>query len=210
MSSSMIPGGAPRKPSLVQLFDRLATKIVTALQAIFGMSWASDNEGMVQYQYQATISTGTGDAAGTTYNASLRFSADSAFVCQNIRANVRNDSTQTAAANRGVLYGGCVAPAAAGAAGGFPDCPFTLLLSDGGSDQQFSNEAVDAGLAFSATGNLEGFSGKARFFRPNSNISIRATLLATVPGGCIWVLRLLFSGIRVYKAGLQDLTRARF
>lgn len=198
MAPNPAPGGPRRTgPSIIQLLDRLAFKITGALNVLFGMQWAAEREGIEYYAYQKTITTGTNDAANTTYSDSLRISSDADFICTRIAANARNDSTVTAAADRGKMIG---VGTTNGTGGDLPDAPFTLLLTDGGGDKQLSNEAVDAALAFGTWGSLLGFMPKARWFRRNSNLGIRLTSLKLVPAATAWVYKILFVGFKVYDA----------
>jgi hypothetical protein len=204
-----MPPTPPDKNPL-QLIDRLAHAIVGALHKILGMAWAKEGEGLDYYLYQKTFTTGTADPAGTTYTDSLRISSDASFILQKISCNARNDSSTTAAANRGVLVGSTAIPAAAPTVEGIPDAPFAITLTDGGNDRQYSNEPIDAGLAFGTFGSGPGFQGKARFLRPNSNVQMTLRLFKTVPAAVVWNLRVLFIGVKVYAAQGLDLTQRRF
>lgn len=195
---------------IVQVLDRAAQAIVGGLHRISGFNFAKDKEALRFYVYEATITTGTADPVGTTYNTSIRTDSASDFVALRILCNARNDGSVTGSNSRGVMVGMSSAPVAGGAAGEIPDAPFTIQLQDGGSDTFYSNEAVDAALVFPTyMGNGGGFFGKARFLARNTNLSLRLTLLKTVPASVAWQLRVAIIGYKIMQGEGMDLTRRR-
>lgn len=182
---------------LLRGLDMLATRILAGLHQLLGFQYSRNAE---HYVFSATQLTGTADAAGTTYNTAIRVTQEADFVCTRLNCGTRISSST----GQGNVIG---TSAAAAAAGDYPDAPFTLLITDGSSDRQLSNEAVDAMLAYGTYGGLPGVWARPRIFARNSTIQLRLTSLKPVPSSTIWAHRLHFIGWKVYDVSALDNTR---
>lgn len=193
------PVPAPRGGGglLLKAFDRLAARILTGLHQLFGFQYSRNAE---HYVFSATQLTGTADAAGTVYNTAVRVTQEADFVCTRLNCGSRIQSGTGA----GNLIG---MSTNAGAAGDFPDAPFSLLITDGSTDRQLSNEAVDATLAYGTYGGLPGVWARPRVFARNSTISLRLTSFKAVPASTTWAHRLHFIGWKIYDVAALDNTR---
>jgi hypothetical protein len=181
----------------VQLIDRLAGKIVGALHNLLGVSYSEHAE---HYYYSSTFLFADAAAIGTTITQGIRISQESAFVCTAIQCGARVDDTGV------VVSQGTTDGSSAAATVTLPDAPFTLALTDGGSDRTLQNEAVDAGLAYSAIGGLRGTLGRPRLFKPNSNVTLTVALLKAAAANTGFDCRVHLLGFKVYKAGQGDAT----
>jgi hypothetical protein len=182
---------------LLRGLDSLAAKILAGLHQLLGFQYSRNAE---HYVFSATQITGTADVAGTTYNTAIRVTQEADFVCTRLNCGTRISSTTGAGNVIGLS-------AAAAAAGDFPDAPFSLLITDGSSDRQLSNEAVDAMLAYGTYGGLPGVWARPRIFPRNSTIQLRLTSFKAVPASVIWTHRLVFIGWKIYEAQALDNTR---
>lgn len=180
-------------------FDKVAKRITDTLQGLFGFQYARNVE---HYVYETTQATGTNDAAGTTYNTGFTVTQEADFVCTRLNCTARI-STSGTAANIGTMIG---ISGSAAVAGDLPDAPFTLLITDGGSDRQLSNEAVDAFGAYGTWGGLPGVWARPRLFGRNSRVAYRLTSLKLVPASVAWTYRIIAIGWKVYDAQSLDLT----
>lgn len=183
---------------LLRGLDSLAAKILAGLHQLLGFQYSRNAE---HYVFSATQATGTADPAGTTYNAAIRVTQEADFVATRLNCGTRISS----ATGAGNVIGNSAATAAAG---DWPDAPFTLLITDGSSDRQLSNEAVDAMLTYGTMGGLPGVWARPRVFARNATIQLRLTSLKPVPASVIWTHRLVFIGWKVYE--LQALDNTRF
>lgn len=182
---------------LMAAMDSLAAKILAGLHQLLGFQYSRNAE---HYVFSATQTTGTQDAAGTTYNTAVRITQEADFVCTRLNCDARIFS----ATGAGNVIG---MSAAAAAAGDMPDAPFTLMITDGSSDRQLSNESVDAMLAYGTWGGLPGVWARPRLFARNSTIQLRITSLKPVPASTQWAYRLHFIGWKVYDVTALDNTR---
>lgn len=189
-----IPPGAPRggPSALVKAFDVMSRRIVGALHDLFGFQYSRNQE---HYVYTVSVTTGATDAIGTNYNTAIRVTQEADFICTRLNSNARINST-------GVLVG--MSDANAGAAGDLPDAPFTLLITDGSTDRQLSNAAVDAALTYGTVGGLPGIWARPRLFARNTTISLSLTSLKLPTSA--WVYRIVMIGWKVYDASALDLT----
>lgn len=187
------PGG-PRGPSaLVAAFDLMATKVVHSLHQLFGFQYTRNAE---HYVYSASITTGTADALGTVYNSSIRVTQEADFIATRLNGSVRISTT-------GILIG---ISGVVGVAGDLPDMPVALLITDGSSDRQLSNEPVDVFATYGTWGGLPGIWARPRLFARNTTISLQLTSLKVVPASTIWVYRIVLIGWKIYDAQALDLT----
>lgn len=182
---------------LLRGLDNLAQKILAGLHQLLGFQYSRNAE---HYVFSATQATGTADAAGTTYNTAIRVTQEADFVATRLNCGARISSATGAGNVIGVS-------AAAAAAGDWPDAPFALLITDGSSDRQLSNEAVDAMLAYGTMGGLPGVWARPRVFARNSTIQLRLTSFKPVPVSTQWTYRLHFIGWKVYEVQALDNTR---
>lgn len=200
MSAIPSPGGNPPGGALARAilkgFDKVAKSVIDALQGLFGFQYARNIE---HYVFQATITTGTADAIGTTYTSAFRITQDADFVCTRL-----NGSTRVASGTGlgGLVGTGGVVPAV----GDFPDVPLTVLITEGGSDRQVSNEAVDFYMVYGSQGGLPGVFARPRLFARNSTVSLRLTSLKTVPASTTWAYRLAMIGWKIYDVSALNLT----
>lgn len=199
-SASMAAGGEGRNP--VQLVDRLSTKIVNALHGLFGFQYSRNAE---HYVYEVTIPTGSADVAGTTYANSIRITQEADFVSTRLQAGSRILTSGTASLV-GAVIGLSVNSAAAG---DLPDAPFTLLITDGSTDRQLSNEAIDPMLVYGTFGGLPGVWARPRLFARNTVIGLRLTSLKAVAESTTWSHRVALIGWKIYDATALDLTSRR-
>lgn len=182
---------------LLRGLNQLAAQILKGLHQLFGFQYSRNAE---HYVYSATQATGAADAAGTTYNTALRITNEADFVATRLNVGARISS----ATGTGNPIGLSTNTAAAG---DLPDAPVTLLITDGSTDRQLSNEAVDAMLAYGTYGGLPGVWARPRVFARNSTISLRAVLLKPVPSDVTWNLRFHFIGWKIYDVQALDNTR---
>ena len=190
-------GGSKGGGLLLAGLDRLASRILAGLHQLFGFQYSRNAE---HYVFSATQATGTADAAGTTYNTAVRITQEADFVCTRLNCGTRISS--------GTGTGNVIGTSAAtGAAGDFPDAPFSLLITDGSTDRQLSNEAVDAMLAYGTYGGLPGVWARPRVFARNSTISLRLVSFKAVPSSTQWNHRLHFIGWKIYDVAALDNTR---
>lgn len=184
------PGG--NGSALVRAFDRMAGRIVQSLHDLFGFQYSRNAE---HYVYQVLQQAASGDGVGASYATSIRVTQEADFIATRLNANARINST-------GVLIG--TSSANAGAAGDYPDAPFTLLITDGSTDRQLSNQAVDAMLVYGSQGGLPGVWARPRLFARNTTISLQLVNLKAP--NATWDYRVAFIGWKVYDAGALDLT----
>ena len=182
-------------PLIVGLIDRLAQQIIGALHKLFGFQYSKNEE---FYHYSETIRTAATPAIGTILTGTIRITQEADFVATKIMCNARAEAT-------GIIIG--MSNANTGAAGDLPDAPFLLLISDGSSDRQLSNEAVDAALAFGTYGGLPSVLSRPRLFARNANVALQFTTLK-LPAAA-WDLRVVFAGWKIYDAKALDLTARR-
>lgn len=182
---------------LLQVVDRIATRIIGALHALIGIGYSENSEHFV---YEVLIQGGDDDPIGTTYAGGIRFSAEAAFVCTSIQCGARND-------NVGTVVGTDNLGPDAGDVDTFPDAPFLLEITESGSDRTFQSEAVDAAGCFSPFGGARGTLGRPRLFKPNSNVIFRLTSLKD-PGAAVgYDYRIQLVGYKIYKPSeAQDFT----
>lgn len=185
--------------AIVRGFDNVAKKITDVLQGLFGFQYSKNVE---HYILQLTQVSGTNDAAGTVYNNGFSVTQEADFVCTRLNVSARV-STSGSPATVGALIG---TSTSAPTAGDMPDAPITLLITDGGSDRQISNEAVDAFAAYGQQGGLPGVWARPRLFGRNSRIGLRMTSLKLVPASTQWTYRILMIGWKIYDAASLDLT----
>lgn len=189
---SAIPGGG-RPSALVAAFDRLAGRIVQALQSLFGFQYSRNAE---HYIYGVTVATnGATDAIGTIYNTAIRITQEADFVATRLNGNARINGT-------GILIGG--SSANGGAAGDMPDMPVTLQIIDGSTDRQLHSQAIDVALAYGTFGGLPGVWARPRLFARNTVISLALTSLKLPTAA--WDYRIVFIGWKIYDAQALDLT----
>lgn len=177
---------------LIQGLDRVASKVVDAMHRLFGFQYSRNAE---HYVYHVSQTTGATDAIGTSYTTAIRVTQEADFIATRLNANARIVST-------GVLVG--MSNANAGAAGDFPDAPFTLLITDGSTDRQLSNEAVDAALAYGTIGGLPGVWARPRLFARNTTVTLRLTSLKLPTSA--WIYRIAMIGWKVYDVKALDNT----
>jgi len=187
---SAIPGGRPS--ALVAAFDRLAGRIVGALQSLFGFQYSRNAE---HYIYGVTVATGATDALGTVYNTAIRITQEADFVATRLNGNARINTT-------GILIG--MSSANGGSGGDLPDMPVTLQIIDGSTDRQLHNQSIDVALAYGTIGGLPGVWARPRLFARNTVISLALTSLK-VPLAA-WDYRIVFIGWKIYDAQALDLT----
>lgn len=180
-------------------FDTTASKIIDALQGLFGFQYARNIE---HYVYQVTQVSGTADAAGTNYNTAIRISQDADFVCTRLNGSCRISTSGTAAAV-GANIG---SSNSANVAGDFPDVPLLVLITEGGSDRQVSNEAVDFASTYGVIGGLPGVFARPRLFARSSTVGLRLTSLKLVPASTQWTYRLQMIGWKIYDVSALNLT----
>lgn len=178
---------------ILQGLDMVAGKIVRSLNQLFGFQYSRNAE---HYVYQAQVTTGTADARGTTYNTAIRVTQEADFIATRLNATARVQGS-------GALIG---ISAAAAAAGDLPDVPYTLLITDGSTDRQLSNNPVDLFGTYGTWGGLPGVWARPRLFARNSTISLQLTSLKAVPAVTIWDVRIQLIGWKVYDASALDLT----
>lgn len=185
--------------AIVRGFDNVAKTVTNALQGLFGFQYSKNVE---HYVYQVTQATGTADATGSTYSTGIAITQEADFVCTRLNTSTRISTSGTAA-----LVGSLVGVSnSASVAGDMPDAPFTLLITDGGSDRQLSNEAVDAFPVYGTQGGLPGVWARPRLFGRNSRIGLRLTSLKPVPASTAWTYRIALIGWKIYDATSLDLT----
>lgn len=182
---------------LLRGLDQLAKNILAGLHQLFGFQYSRNAE---HYVFSVTQGTGTQDAAGTTYNTAIRVTQEADFVATRLNAGARISSST----GQGNVIG---LSAAAAAAGDFPDAPFTLLITDGSTDRQLSNEGVDAMLAYGTYGGLPGVWARPRVFARNSTIQLRLVSLKPVPASTTWAYRVHIIGWKIYDVSALDNTR---
>lgn len=198
----MAPNGSPAPGSsggglLLKGLDRLASRILVGLNQLFGFQYSRNAE---HYVFSATQITGSADAAGTSYNTAVRVTQEADFVATRLNCGTR--------INSGTGTGNVIGLSTnAAAAGDFPDAPFSLLITDGSTDRQLSNEAVDAMLAYGTYGGLPGVWARPRVFARNSTISLRLVSFKAVAASTTWAHRLHFIGWKVYDVAALDNTR---
>lgn len=187
---------APNPGFFVDLIDRLAGQIVQAIHQIFGFQYSRNSE---HYIYQRTIATVASDALGTVYNDSIRITQEADFVCSRLNCNVRNSVGGILISQAGATMAGVAAT------GDRADFPYTLLITDGSTDRQLSNEPVDGLLCFGIMGGLPGLWARPRLFARNTVLSLRLTSLRA-NGNFISHIRVAFIGFKIYDARSLDLT----
>lgn len=191
------PNGRGGGGLLMAGLDRLASRILTGLHQLFGFQYSRNAE---HYVFSATQVTGTADAAGTNYNLAIRITQEADFVATRLNSDARIST----ATGQGNVIG---LSAAAAAAGDLPDAPFSLLITDGSSDRQLSNEPVDAMLAYGTYGGLPGVWARPRVFARNTAISLRLTSFKPVPSDVQWAYRVHVIGWKIYDVAALDNTR---
>lgn len=198
MVNPAAPGGSGKGGGLLLAgLDRLASRILAGLNQLFGFQYSRNAE---HYVFSATQITGSADAAGSSYNTAIRVTQEADFVATRLNCGTR--------INSGTGVGNVIGVSTnAGAAGDFNDAPFSLLITDGSTDRQLSNEAVDAMLAYGTYGGLPGVWARPRVFARNSTISLRLTSFKAVPGSTTWAHRMHFIGWKVYDVAALDNTR---
>lgn len=190
-------GGGGGGGLLMAGMDRLAASILKGLHQLFGFQYSRNAE---HYVYSSTLITTTAAAAGTNLNTAVRVTNEADYVATRLNVGARV-STSTG-------IGGVIGLSTnAAAAGDLPDAPVALLITDGSSDRQLSNEAVDAMLAYGTFGGLPGVWARPRVFARNSTIALSATLLKTVPDATQWAIRFHFIGWKIYDVQALDNTR---
>lgn len=176
------------------MVDKLATRIIGALQGLLGVSYSDKYE---HHVYQGTINFADAAAIGTQGQTTVRISQESAFFCTAIRCNARLDDTGNVVTVTST--DGTYAAAAGEGDGGWPDAPYLLQIQDGGNDRLLHFEPVDAALVYGTHGNAESKLGRPKLFKPNSSIVVTATLLKAAAGGTGFDVRVAFVGFKVFK-----------
>lgn len=187
--------------AVIQGLDRVAARLVGSLNKLFGFQYTRNAE---HYVYHLTVVSGTADAVGATFSSAVRVTQEADFVCTRLNA-----STRVSTAGTGTV--GCPIGLSntQNVAGDWPDVPYTILITDGGTDRQLSNEAVDFMSTYGTQGGLPGVWARPRLFARNSIISVRLTSLKTIPASTVWTTRLAFIGWKIYDATALDLTSKR-
>ncbi len=184
--------------------DRIANRIIGALNGMLGFQYSESAE---HYVYQVTVLTAAAAAIGTLLSSTFRVTQEAAFVCTRLVCGARVVTLGTAPSD---IAGSVVTIAVSGAsAGDFPDAPFLLRVTDGGTDRTLSNEAVDAFFAYGTSGGIPGMWSRPRYFKPSSIVTCDFTTLKTIPATATWRLKALFSGWKVYLRTPPDLTVRR-
>ena len=146
--------------------------------------------------YERTINFAAAAAAGTTAPDTLQFDAGSDFYCLSIKAGSRILSG--AAATNGTVPAMDVQSAGST---GWADAPFLVDLRYGSSDRLFSNQPIDAALAFGAHGSNTGYVlPRPIRFEAASTLSITLTILRQATAGLQFSCRLEFQGVKVFRA----------
>lgn len=178
---------------LLRAVDRLAFRILGALNRIFAVQYSKDSD---FYIYEASFVTGASDAIGTNYQGAILVGQEGDFVATRVQCGTRVNAD-------GIVIGTASVQATI-QAGDLPDAPFTILITDTSSARQLMNEAVDAQLCFGTHGGLPGVWPRAKLFNRNSSIGLRLTSLK-LPSSA-WTHRVAFLGWRIYDARALDLT----
>lgn len=173
--------------------DMLSRRVVSALNGLFGFQYSRNAE---HYIYGLTITTGTADALGTSYSSAIRITQEADFIATRLNAIVRVQGD-------GSVIG---MSTNAAAAGDWPDVPHTILITDGSTDRQLSNQAVDFLASYGQTGGWPGVWARPRLFARNSTITFQLVSLKAVPSSTVWNIRLSLIGWKIYDAQALDLT----
>lgn len=189
---------------IISGLDRVASRVVQSLHNLFGVQFSGNSE---HYVYEATIN-GTAaqmnTAGGALFNAGIRVTQEADFVCLGAQASLRVSATGRVCTITQSDPTSVVTDAAASA---MPDTPFTVLITDGSTDRQLSNEAVDWFAFYGSSGSWQNKWGKPRLFQRNSLISLRIQMLKVFNAAAD--IRIGFYGFKIYNASALDLTSRR-
>lgn len=183
---------------VLQGMSLLGDRLTKKLHELFGLQYARNAE---HYIYEVTQTTGTADAAGTTYNAAIRITQEADFVATRLQITTRIVSVGTGVV--GALVG---VSNNQQVAGDWPDAPLTLQIVDGSTDRQLHSESIDAFGAYGTQGGLPGVWARPRLFARNTTLSLRLTSLKAVPASTVWAYRIQLIGWKIYDARALDLT----
>lgn len=192
-----MPDVAPMNggPKWLAVVQALAEFIIDGLHNIFGFQY-SDNE--EHYIYQIELAIANAAAVGTVIRGGINIGQESDFICTRVTSSTRVDAT------------GIPVPPGTGwgaDASGVNDAPFEMLIRNGGSDRQLSNEPVDAFAAYGTNGGLPGIWSKPRLFQRSTRLQLELTLLKVAAAAS--TARVLFHGFKIYDTSSLDLTRTR-
>ena len=172
--------------------DRLASRIVNSIHAIFGVQYSRNQE---FYIYPIEFAGAVDEAVGTQHAGSIRITQEADFVCARVQVGTRDSDGNIVTSS--------------GAAGDLPDAPFTLELVDGSTDRALQNAPVDAEVAYSPFGGYPGEWPKARLFSRNGNLQVKIQTLKKPPSGKSFNHKVYFIGWKIYDANALDLTTRR-
>ena len=181
---------------LLRGLNGLGQMIVAKLHDLFGFQYSRNAE---HYIFNFTQTTGTADAAGTTYQNSIRVTQEADFVATRLNASARIATSTLQGAIIGIS-------AATPVAGDLPDVPLTVQIVDGSTDRQLHSQPVDLFAMYGTWGGLPGVWARPRLFARNTTISFTLTSLKAVPASTQWSYRIGIIGWKIYDAKALDLT----
>lgn len=146
------------------------------------------------FVYSGSTTFAAAAAVGTNQVIGIPISADSNFMCRFVRCTTRV-STIGANAGRVITLGDVIGTADTG---GVPDNPFTIQITESGSDRQWHDSPVDFQAAYGQSSEPRQLNPE-RLIRPGFlNISIG--LLKAAPAALAITVFLALDGYKVYNA----------
>lgn len=139
--------------------------------------------------YERTLTFAEAAAVGTTRDTSFTITQDSDFVCTKIAASCR-----TTTLGRGVAFD---ADAGTEEAGGVPDLPFTLQITESGQNRVLHDQPVDAQPAY---GYPHRDLPRPKVFAASTSVGISVALLKVSGAGtCGFTVRVQLHGFKDYS-----------